>query len=83
MHRKNSLSDEESFHSIMKEEKAALRLNRGPIIASSGVQEGENNAYRTQGYMSYIRKMNNNKQGVVPGETEGELIAVIKGKYGK
>ncbi len=61
----------------------ALRLNRGPILANSSMQEGDSNAYRTQGYMSYIRKMNSSQKGAPAGETEGELIAVIRGKYGK
>jgi hypothetical protein len=66
---------------MMREEKIALRVTRGPILASSNMQEGEN-AYRTQGYLSYLRRMNNS-QGQVQGETEGELIAAIRGKYGK
>jgi hypothetical protein len=43
------------------------------------MQEGEN-ACRTQGYLSYIRKMNT---GQSSGETEAGLIAVIRGKYAK
>lgn len=57
----------------------------GPIISGNVVQENEK-VYRSQGYLSYIRKMNA-VQGTVNGQSsndaEGDLIAVIRGKYAK
>jgi hypothetical protein len=65
---------------MAKERRAALdqAYAPGPIYSANKTQQTNRN---TRGYLNFVRRMNANENQIV--ETEGELIATIKGKYGK
>lgn len=68
----------------MKERKAALdMLSHAPssIISASKRDPKEQINRSTHGYLNFVRRMNINQSPIT--ETEGELIASIRGKYGK